>query len=275
MKTYYLLLLLWILFPSQVFSQTGINTPNPQGSFHVDAKKNNPVSGAVSSENAEDDFIITDDGKVGIHTLNPQQKVEINAVEAHNSGLRLSGSTPTSTTEKQKVNVLGVNADGDVIVVANLPEDYTCTTDFFYGYSENETNINVNNDHKITGLTSNFSHGITENNGEYTLIKGNTYRLEATFRNGKTTSGDAYFSYEFYDTDSGVALPHQTQPKAVVMQNTDEGFTGIQPYLLTYITPENDITIAVRIKNVQGSGNSYTPSHSYLAITQLNPCFLD
>lgn len=46
--------------------RVGINTINPQGTFHVDSKKDNNVTSSPSASEASNDFIVTDDGKVGV-----------------------------------------------------------------------------------------------------------------------------------------------------------------------------------------------------------------
>lgn len=270
----FIFLLIFVMqFP--VLAQVGINTENPQGKFHIDPLQNNPVSGTISGSAVNDDIIITEQGRLGIHTLTPQQKVEINSTIANVSGLRLSGITSETPKEKVAANVLGIDENGDVVVAAKLPANHECTPGFLLASSTSSTNLNVT-ENGIPSLTVLLSEKIWSD-GTVQLKKGNTYRLEAVFRNGKTATGtprNAYFSYEFYNISSGNALPNQTRPKAIVLQNDQSGSTGSQPLLITFITPEADINVGLRFTNVTGSGNTYTPSQSYISITQLNPCFL-
>lgn len=58
-------------------AQVGINTPNPQGTFHVDGNKNNSQSGIPSAEQMTDDFVVTKTGNVGVGTLSPSVKLDI------------------------------------------------------------------------------------------------------------------------------------------------------------------------------------------------------
>lgn len=60
-----------------VVAQVGINTPNPQGIFHVDGKKNNETSGNVSPANQADDVVMSADGFVGIGNNNPTVSLDI------------------------------------------------------------------------------------------------------------------------------------------------------------------------------------------------------
>ena len=52
-------------------SQVGINTANPQGVFHVDGSKDNATTGAPTTTQAANDFIVTSAGNVGIGTASP------------------------------------------------------------------------------------------------------------------------------------------------------------------------------------------------------------
>ncbi len=57
--------------------QTGVNTKNPQGPLHVDSKKNNASSGTPTAAEADDDFIVDANGKVGIGILSPSTRLHI------------------------------------------------------------------------------------------------------------------------------------------------------------------------------------------------------
>jgi len=66
------------------FAQVGINTINPQGIFHIDGSKDNPVTGAPSVVQQSNDFsVLASSGlgtgtiTVGIGTTNPTQSLDI------------------------------------------------------------------------------------------------------------------------------------------------------------------------------------------------------
>lgn len=63
-------------------AQVGINTKNPQGIFHVDARSTlaltNPETGIPDAIQESDDFIITPEGNVGVGTITPKTKLDIN-----------------------------------------------------------------------------------------------------------------------------------------------------------------------------------------------------
>jgi len=56
---------------SSLVAQTGVNTLNPKGVFHVDAKKDNPNAANPNAQQQANDFIITENGNVGIGTITP------------------------------------------------------------------------------------------------------------------------------------------------------------------------------------------------------------
>lgn len=65
--------ILFILLASagKMYSQVGINTANPQGVFHVDGSKDNPITGKPTALQQTNDFVVTSNGSVGIGTVTP------------------------------------------------------------------------------------------------------------------------------------------------------------------------------------------------------------
>ncbi|WP_312297923.1 hypothetical protein [Chryseobacterium sp.] len=85
MKNLFILLSLSVC--SLSYGQFGINTANPQGSFHVDGEKDNPVVGVPTAVQQKNDFIITSSGNMGIGNSSPQRKLDI---DADSSSLRIT-----------------------------------------------------------------------------------------------------------------------------------------------------------------------------------------
>lgn len=86
-----------LLLPAVAYSQVGIQTPNPQGTFHVDGAKDNPATGAPSAVQQANDFIVTKDGYVGVGTI-PNYKLDILQQTTSATpviGLRLRGANDT------------------------------------------------------------------------------------------------------------------------------------------------------------------------------------
>lgn len=69
-------------------AQIGINTANPQGTFHIDAGKNNPGTGVPDTSVTGDDFIVTSEGSVGIGTVSPDPSAAMEII-ASNKGVLL------------------------------------------------------------------------------------------------------------------------------------------------------------------------------------------
>jgi lipoprotein signal peptidase len=60
-----------------IYSQVGINTKNPQATFHVDAGNDNPATGIPAVSQQNNDFVITSSGNVGVGTVNPSNKLHV------------------------------------------------------------------------------------------------------------------------------------------------------------------------------------------------------
>lgn len=79
---YSILLPLYLTSILILSAQVGINTKNPLGVFHVDARSTpdstNPEAGIPNALQEEDDFIVTTNGNVGVGTISPTTKLDIN-----------------------------------------------------------------------------------------------------------------------------------------------------------------------------------------------------
>ncbi|SHF77239.1 hypothetical protein [Dysgonomonas macrotermitis] len=71
-----------ILTALPVMAQIGVNTETPYTLFHLDARytatTTNPDNAVPSNIQQQDDVVITEDGKVGIGTITPGAKFEVN-----------------------------------------------------------------------------------------------------------------------------------------------------------------------------------------------------
>ncbi|MEF9476666.1 hypothetical protein OWR28_01895 [Chryseobacterium sp. 1B4] len=66
-----------MLISNLIFSQVGINTPSPQGAFHVDGAKDNVSTGVPTVAQQSNDFVVLSNGNVGVGTVNPANKLDI------------------------------------------------------------------------------------------------------------------------------------------------------------------------------------------------------
>lgn len=80
-----------IVFSNLIFSQVGINTPNPQGSFHVDGAKDNISTGVPTVGQQSNDFIILSNGNIGVGTVSPANKLDIRS--STNGALKIVDGT--------------------------------------------------------------------------------------------------------------------------------------------------------------------------------------
>ncbi|PRA95358.1 hypothetical protein CQ046_22195 [Chryseobacterium sp. MYb7] len=103
------LTILALLSFMSVFSQVGVNTTNPQGTFHVDGAKDNVSTGVPTVSQQANDFVVTSAGNTGIGTISPTNKLEVVSGTAGTSGLKL--------TNLPAASYLGTDASGNVIDV--------------------------------------------------------------------------------------------------------------------------------------------------------------
>lgn len=155
-------LLLTILFPISAFCQVGVNTSNPQGVFHVDGAKDNPITGSPNSSQQANDFIITSAGNVGIGTTSPTTKLEITSGTNGISGLKFnninSSSTPNSNTAS-----LGIDGSGNVHVQSTAP--------ILTSFKSFSINSNVASNSLITIGSLQFRYATTNCSGSDSYIQ--------------------------------------------------------------------------------------------------------
>lgn len=78
MKAKFLFLANTLLVTANFSAQVGINTPNPQAAFHVDGGKDNTPAGVPTVVQQTNDFVVTSSGSVGVGTVSPSTRLEIN-----------------------------------------------------------------------------------------------------------------------------------------------------------------------------------------------------
>lgn len=100
---------------STMHSQIGINTSNPQEVFHIDGAKDNPTIGSPNAGQQVNDIVVTKQGRLGIGTISPISKMEINSDIINTSGLKFTNLN--STTPVLSGGTLGVDTVGNVVVV--------------------------------------------------------------------------------------------------------------------------------------------------------------
>lgn len=254
------------------FSQVGINTSNPLGKLHIDSKKNTIINNGVPV-NTEDDVIITSEGKMGIGKI-PDTKLEINSLdETIQSTLRLSKLSPDSPIPSGPKARLGVNKDGDVIIINTTK----CVPSYLLSKGSVDTQTstillgkNISNDFdnvKIFGSTPNIS---ISPEGYYTLEPGNTYRLESSvYLYGTGTSTGTFQQVRWYNWNTNTYLG--SQPRSTLSTASGAYANGDQGRAMAIITPTVKTSVSLVVTSSNGSA-LYKPFYSYASILQINPC---
>ncbi|SHF20831.1 hypothetical protein [Dysgonomonas macrotermitis] len=114
-----ILLLMGVFSLGILNAQVGINTLNPFGIFHVDSKGN--TGGTASSpSNDSDDVIVTNEGKVGIGTAAPTEKLDVRGKIRIADGTQSDGYVLKSDASG---NAYWGPTTGRSLVVANEADD--------------------------------------------------------------------------------------------------------------------------------------------------------
>ncbi len=247
------------------FSQVGINTKNLQGIFQVDGAKDNPLSGTPAPNQQLNDFIVTADGTVGIGTVNPTSKLTIDSGTNNQSGMKLTNLTASSPPYNGATTTIAVKSDGVVVPISST----VCVPEFYYANGNSGSNNTATGANII--LNSNTQiQGITQSSlGDYSLKKGNTYRLEAALYTSSNSS--AYLEYQWYSKNTdGTYLKIPSQNLAHSGQSLNLG--GHQAISLAYYTPSSDIEVALKVTAKSAPNTNFWNIHSYIFIQQINSC---
>lgn len=123
-----IMILFSILCNTFSMAQVGINSKLPVQPLHVDGKGNNSI--VPSSDEVKDDFVVTKEGWVGIGTLNPSVRLEVNGNVKITDGNQGIGKVLTSNTDGiARLNALpeAVPAVVGVFAGANVTNTITST----------------------------------------------------------------------------------------------------------------------------------------------------
>lgn len=274
MKSIYIIM--GILISGVLYSQmgVGVNTNNPLGKFHIDAQKNTAISGG-NAINTADDVMITEDANIGIGTVLPQSKLEVNSQnEAAKATLRftqLSPDTPILPGPKAR---LGVNKDGDVVIVNTAK----CVPSLLIANGSSDSqiknvvlnaDISPDFDHiSIVGSTSNIS---ISPEGYYILKPGNTYRLEGSiYLYGTFTGTGTMEQVRWYNITQ--AAYFGSQPRSTLATASGAYANGEQGRSMAVISPTEETIVTMRVTSNVGDNGQYKPFYSYASILQINPC---
>lgn len=205
------LLIATIILPLPFFSQVGVNTTNPQGTFHVDGAKNNPSSGAPSVVQQSDDFVITNSGNIGVGTAFPSAKVEIASGSPGVSGLRFNNLNSLSPTT-QSGKSLSVDVTGNVIL--SVPVAKASDLGLFSSNTNTSTGI-LTSSYPIFTTTfydsesADTSNSFNPSTGIYIVPSSGYYYFQGVVTFDNTTGGLSAFQdigLRLYQNSSSFAL---------------------------------------------------------------------
>ncbi|WP_394673868.1 hypothetical protein [uncultured Chryseobacterium sp.] len=86
-----------LIFSNVRGQSVGINTINPQASFHVDGSKDNPNSGTPTSAQAANDVVFTSSGQIGVGTLTPAVKIDVRSTVNTDNAIAIGKTTQTAS----------------------------------------------------------------------------------------------------------------------------------------------------------------------------------
>ena len=81
----YILYLFLSIYNCNAQTMTGAGTRNPQGTFHVDGRKDNAKVGVPSVAQTTNDFIVTNSGLVGVGNITPKVKLDLRSDSLQNA----------------------------------------------------------------------------------------------------------------------------------------------------------------------------------------------
>lgn len=237
-----------LIISSLAYSQVGINTPNPQGTLHVDGAKDNPETGTPDPTQQSNDFTVTSNGDVGVGTTTPTNKLEVNSGTPNASGLKLTNLT--SATPISGGATLGVDAAGNVVTVTGSA--FTITSETI-----------------VAPATTTIPVGQTATLLNFTLPSAGTYLIIYNTRG--QIQGEPSGLTSFLTTQAGTLIPNTevlvTASGVNAVGNGRNGGTGTGTFIVTVTAPT---TYSLRVKATGSavvSGNVFNDTNGRTSVT--------
>ena len=252
MKKYILIVLSFIIC-GELSAQVGINTSNPQGTFHIDADKNNPTSGSTFTfAEQSKDVIVMPDGKMGVGTINPDAQLDIRSVDVsvanptYTAGFRLvDGNEKTGRVLQTDANGLAtwkdINKRDIVIGRFSAPPRV---------FSDNDPAVVATVPYKLIGATINLKPGkyaVYLGISVYLPVSyplGYSYYLPVFFSSSNTSIDTTGFSYQ---SGAGTAAAFGGR---MVKNRGNTSLNMIQGSLIVNVTNPAGITLYTFLKNI-------------------------
>ncbi|REC79627.1 hypothetical protein DRF60_04235 [Chryseobacterium elymi] len=225
MKKVFISLLILAIGTIKISAQIGINTPNPQATFHIDGAKDNPATGTPSPAQQANDVVVTAQGRLGVGTNTPTNNLEVNSGTTGTSGMKIT-QLPSATilaTDAGGNVISGITGDAGVSVTKIRLQPANAATilnsgsgDYSFRYSSNTTGgtwqIRINN-----GTTRQFNIWDTEYSGQNgTGVSSTVWQLRTVKNIAVNTwtplddniagGANEYNVYHVYDLTRGTIL---------------------------------------------------------------------
>lgn len=220
-----------VLSTKSLLAQQSINTPTPQGVFHIDGGKNNPKGSIPNSEQQKDDFIVLKNGNVGIATILPENKLHI---KADSNPLKLEG-LQTGSTELEELLI--IDKTGTInktsLKKSSIPQPAVLSltqnmNNFLYniqnGFKQRLTPLNLEKN-TIQGLTFNST------NSTVSFPKG-TYQINFVYEATHNSSGCTLSSY-FVDFPTPDAVRRRVHTSSRHNQGAQSSHGGTITFTVT------------------------------------------
>lgn len=217
MKKKILLPMALFLTCTALFAQIGINTPTPLRAFHVDAAKDNPTSGSLTSTQQANDFVVNANGSVGIGTISPDSSAKLD-VSTSNQGFLPPRVDLTSYT----MDLDGISGQATGLLVYNIGTNISPGYYYWDGTRWRRFSLGAGITQNITFVTGSRTSAnpyIVQDNDYYVFI-----RLSGTI-SGPTNSGSAP---DFINTNYNIQLPNPAlfPGRELYLINDSDGVNG-------------------------------------------------
>ncbi|WP_162073901.1 hypothetical protein [Chryseobacterium fistulae] len=265
------------------FSQVGINTVNPQATFHVDGAKDNPEIGVPSNNAQSNDFVVTQQGKVGINTITPTSTLS-------NQGSFQSAYKEVATsyelTDKDYFITYTGGDGGDLITLpaaAGGTNSFTGRVYKIKNLSSHDLSIVPNGADRIRTITDPLSTGYIVSSGRFVEFVNNNNTTGGVWDLASTTNtSTSNVSMSYYK----VKLPNHaanggqdfTNHTVTTYDTADWYVISAQSFQQTNFPPSmivtyeyqgtpllSDTNVIVGVSNNTGYGDIFTANVSSIA----------
>jgi len=270
-------ILLSLAVSSHAYSQTGrvgINTENPQQTFHIDGGKDNPTTGVPSAAQQVNDVVVSSFGQLGVGTSQPRAKLHVTGGIATqiDTELRVNGSSTTDGDPGTAGQVLTSRGTLNSPIWQTIPAAATITAD--NGLTKTGNNIQLggillrNTDIATAGFNTTFSGtgnvgiGSSATPAEKLVVSGNS-NISGKLRVG-TTFNDGALSIRNNVASEYIAsfVSSGNLYRAVMLDNGNFGLGG-----LTAPTENLDVNNNIRVRGITTNVGNGTTDRRVVADT--------